>query len=80
MTPAEKLSQAALQLRSSNPSAWTEFLQALTDLRHAVDDDVSSAPPEFLPSAQGHAQRMRTIIKLLENAPAVVEKMKARKT
>jgi hypothetical protein len=71
-----KLSQAAVELRSTSRAAWDDFLNAVTEYSAAVTNNCVSATPDLLPQAQGRAQNARDFLALMHAAPALVEKLR----
>lgn len=70
-----ELSKAAVRLRAVSPDAWDGFQNALRAYDYAVTLRCISSPPDTLHVAQGQARAVAHLVKLLDEAPAMVERM-----
>jgi hypothetical protein len=71
------LVRAAMRLRAASPEAWSEFLAALDAHSTEARDRMLGAALELLPTAQGRAQSLRDLLKVLGEAPARFERLRA---
>lgn len=59
------LAVAALRLYNASPIAFSEFVRALSDMTDAATVAVTEAPAENIMVAQGRAQQMRHVLRIL---------------
>lgn len=66
---AEKptLSQLALFVRNAAPEAWENFVRAVEGYAYSVAAQMTYAPTEELPIAQGRAQAILALLDILKN-------------
>src|SRR5262245_37634446 len=69
MRPDQKLIRAAMMLRAAHHAAWAEFVLALTERAQQRAADVVAARPEDIMKAQGAAQSLTALVRLLHDAP-----------
>jgi hypothetical protein len=70
------LVHAAMELRGSAPIAWQNFVKAVGSHAGAQTTAVLSSSLEELPNAQGRAQSLHELARLLENAPTQYERIR----
>ncbi|WP_020095684.1 hypothetical protein [Methylobacterium sp. 285MFTsu5.1] len=73
-----RLARAALALRARDPSAWDDFVAALTDHATDVRDGFLKAAPGELLLIQGRAQACAYLLAELQNARSTVEQAESR--
>ena len=69
------LVRAAMALRAESPEMWTGFLGAMREYAVEVQGEMIRCQPEMLVRAQGMAIMANEIASVLEDAPALFEKL-----
>ena len=55
------------------PERWRTFLSALSDYTEDRAIELVQAPPDMLPTAQGRAQALSTLVRLLDGCGKTAE-------
>lgn len=80
MTPEIRdLSIKAATLSRGLPKEWSQFLASLDDHLGVLVDAVLAATPDQLQVAQGRAQAVSSLLKILNNANQTVARIEAKK-
>lgn len=77
MTPSASFLQAAVSLRAQAPDAWNAFLVELEGAAAQLMRNTVESPLPALPTNQGRAQQALELVKVLKQAPELLERVKA---
>lgn len=69
--------QSAVMLRETDPRTWDNFLMAVRKYSAEVNAEMVKASPELLLRAQGMAIMANEIAVILNNAPQLLDKIRA---
>lgn len=78
MSPQDKITIAAMQLRAGAPTAWDQFVAAMRDYSDDVTRDMLSADPAQLVGRQGRAAMLSSVAKMFATVVADYEKIEQR--
>ena len=79
MTPEQNLILAAARLSRASPESWDEFLSTFTRYAWDMAEKLVQSPVEVVLVAQGRAQGMMILGKLLTDCQKTASSMEANK-